>query len=353
MNQIKRKRRLTTIEVAVIANIAYLIIVAIFKSGFDIIGRTGGFNYLYNAIEFGVIGLFWIILFSINFKNIYAGEKPKYLRYIFFTLVPIMVLTVALTLVSMFWPGQDTTSVWNQFSFLAAPTIFWYLPFGLIYQAIGSYVSIYIFFGICLIITMVFQIMGMVLGRLAGRKYLKETEANVIEEKSIVEKNKKPKKARKIKGRKSRSPLPANVGMERLSDEMINEGFTPGEEESMTMTGVIIEDIVQSEDTELFKRAETPESMEVSSKQEMIPENQTMDHEIEKDSVIVGKLNDAGRLGNDVSQEWKVTQPVDPDKRQEELDEKKERQDKSFLKETSQIRIINEDDIEKYTRNKK
>ena len=143
MNQIKRKRRLSALEAAVLGNILYIVIVLIFKNVFDLI-RTSDFNYLFNGIQLLTVGAFWITLFAICFKNISGNEKPKAFRYVLYSLVPIIVLTATLTVVSIMFPGQDTNSIWNQFAFIAAPTIFWYLPYGLIYQLIGGETSIFI-----------------------------------------------------------------------------------------------------------------------------------------------------------------------------------------------------------------
>ncbi|MBK5244041.1 MAG: UbiA prenyltransferase family protein [Eubacteriaceae bacterium] len=373
MNQIKRKRRLTAIEAAVLGNILYLIIVIIFKSVFNIVGRTSGFNYLFNGIELAVVGLFWIILFARSFKNIYAGEKPRYIKYIFFTLIPIIILTVALTLVSMLWPGQDTNSIWNQFTFLAAPTIFWYLPYGLIYQLIGHYVSIYVFFGIALGVTVLFQMIGIVAGQRMGKKYREETRAEEAEEKLNVSKSQKTKRRWDGKGKK---PQNVSIGMERLSEEMVSEGFKPGEQNSMMMTEVMIKDAPQQEDSVISKifdeeiakpeanksgsvsikktinQEDKSQSVELSSTQKVAFENQptaeTVEHSANQE--VTGETT---ILEKTLSVEWKLTHPDDEEKIEEEKPSPKETGDKSFLKETSQIRIINEDDIEEYYRNKK
>ncbi|MBU4438744.1 MAG: hypothetical protein L6276_01195, partial [Acetobacterium sp.] len=76
MNQIKRKRRLSALEAAVLGNILYIVIVLIYKNVFDAI-RTSDFNYLFNTIQFITVGAFWITLFAICFKSISANEKPK------------------------------------------------------------------------------------------------------------------------------------------------------------------------------------------------------------------------------------------------------------------------------------
>ncbi|MGV8905365.1 MAG: hypothetical protein ACOH15_02065 [Acetobacterium sp.] len=371
MNQIKRKRRLTALEAAVLGNILYLMIVIIFKSVFDIIGRTGGFNYLYNGIELGVVGLFWIIVFGRSFKNIYPGDKPHYFKYMFFSLIPIVVLTIGLTLVSLLWPGQDTNSTWNQFAFLAAPTIFWYLPYGLIYQLIGSYISIYVFFGIALGVTILFQILGILVGRRVGRKYREETIVEAEVEKDSVSKSENETKRWDGKGKK---PQKVSIGMERLAEKIVTKSVKQGDRESVLIGDSIREDeavISKIFDEEMLKKGVTDtqaiafkekisqvdksESVELTSTQKITFENQQKTEDPEN-SAIKDEQNEneeVTTLEKTLSVEWKLTHPVPPEKIDEVQRRPEESGDKSFLKETSQIRIINEDDIEEYYRNKK
>jgi len=368
MNQIKKKRRLTAIEAAVLGNILYLMIVIIFKSAFDIIGKTGGFNYLYNGIELGAVGLFWVILFGRNFKNIYPGEKPYYLKYMFFALIPIVILTISLTLVSLLGPGQDMNSIWNQFAFLAAPTIFWYLPYGLIYQLIGNYISIYVFFGIALGVTILFQILGILVGRRAGRKYREETVVGAEVEQNSASKTRNGTKRWDGRGRK---PQKVSIGMERLPEKIINENFKQGGQERVmigdpdleddsVISKIFDEEIIKKEVTNTqsvsFKEKISPidksESVELTSTPKITFENLPKTEDLDN-SAIKDENEEVTTLEKTLSVEWKLTHPVPPEKIEELRNRTKESGDKSFLKETSQIRIINEDDIEEYYRNKK
>lgn len=368
MNQIKKKRRLSPLEAAVLGNILYLVIVLIFKSIFDVI-RTTNYDYLFNGVQLLTVGVFWIALFTICFKNISGNEKPRTVKYIFFSLIPIAFLTVALTLVSKLAPGQDTSSIWNQFAFLAAPTIFWYLPYGLIYQLIGTNISIFIFFGIALVFTVAFQIIGVVIGRIVGHKYLEETKEAYKKETQDELKAKKEKKTTK---KKTKLPKRSSIGIDGLSDETINEGFTPEVPVNMNMTEVIIEDTDQNQgtvrkdvsnsehvinqksatkDTGLFER--------ISAIDEQTIYSSDRKREIVEPVIEPAKIPDLEVDANrpkektTATDEWEVTQPMSAEKILEELNKHPESQDKSFLKETSAIRIINEEDIEEYYRNKK
>ncbi|WP_296561745.1 hypothetical protein [uncultured Acetobacterium sp.] len=360
MNQIKRKRRLSALEAAVLGNILYIVIVLIFKNVFDLI-RTNDFNYLFNGIQLITIGAFWMTLFAVSFKSISGNEKPKAFKYVFYSLIPIIVLTATLTIVATMNPGQDTNSIWNQFTFIAAPTIFWYLPYGLIYQLIGNEVSIFIFFGMALILTIIFQTVGIILGRILGRKYWEETKA---EDQRDLEYDLEAKKEKKKSRRKSKIPKRESIGLDGLSDEQINEGFTPKETEAMSMTGVIIEDsyvvaertnypkprkdrierglfetIDPDEEEKPFTSKNVPPIYETDIKPAAIPE--------------IASSPDSSKLLSDTDEQWNLTHPNQLDDLNKSVSLHEETDDKSFLMETSAVRIINEEDIEEYYRNKK
>jgi hypothetical protein len=351
MNQIKRKRRLSPLEAAVIGNILYIVLVLIFKNVFDAI-RSDSFDYLFSSVQFIAVAIFWITLFSICFKSIGGNEKPKTFKYVFFSLVPIMLLTTALTLVSSIMPGQDTSSIWNQFALLAAPTIFWYLPYGLIYQLIGSETSIFVFFAIALAFTIAFQVIGIILGRILGRKYWEETKA---EDQRDLEYALESKKEKKKSRKKSKLPKYGSIGMEGLSNEQINEGFTPRDTDDMIMTEVIFDDAYSEQTREKRDKSETGLFQKVS----------TTDHDsrltAERISEIEAmRIQPAAipQLDTDVPEtqeksKWQVPEPVSLADLNKGLNNQPETEDKSFLMETSAVRIISEEDIEEYYRNKK
>lgn len=360
MNQIKRKRRLSALEAAVIGNILYIVIVLIYKNVFDTI-RTSDFNYLFNTVQFVTVGAFWITLFAICFKSISANEKPRALKYIIFNLIPIVALTVTLTIISTLMPGQDTSSIWNQFAFIAAPTIFWYLPFGLIYQLIGSQISIFAFFGIALIFTVAFQVIGIITGRILGRKYWAETRA---EDERDLEYDREVKKEKKKTRKKPRMPKRESIGMEGLSNEQINEGFTPMEPETMNMTEVIIEDnYVAPERTNynksqkgisnsgLFEKTDTVDESALFTSEKGAPTFETEIRpaampEIKTEQIV---FKEQAKTIDD----WQATHPIGVEDLSRGMREHEETDDKSFLMETSAVRIIKEEDIEEYYRNKK
>ncbi len=333
MNQVIKKRRLSPLETSIAGNVIYILLVLVFKNIFDAIASTS-FNYTVSAIQLGVVGLFWIGLFAISFKNIYAGDKKRYFSYVFYTLMPILILTTSVTLVTIFAPGQTANTIWNQFTFLAAPTIFWYLPYGIIYQLTDAAITIFVLFGIGLVMTLVFQITGIVFGRLLGKKYWLETKVESQESDRIQEKKEKTKKRRRNKKQRE------FIGMDKLSDEIASESFRPEKPEHMTQ--VIIEDASQSmrnistkdQREKLFQKISAEKGGLVKKDDSQAPK-----------PAAIPILEDADLIGDNIRISEETLNRHDEGNKAGD-------DDKSFLMETSQIKIIDEEDIKKYYQDK-
>lgn len=344
MNQIIKKRRLSPLETSIFGNVIYILLVLVFKNIFDAVASSG-FNYVVSSLQLIVIGLFWIGLFVMSFKNIYAGEKKRYFSYVLYTLLPILILTTTVTVVTLFAASETTGAIWNQFTFLAAPTIFWYLPYGIIYQVTGATITIFVLFGIGLIMTILFQMIGIVIGRLLGRKYWLETKQEIVESEEIQEKKERAKKRKK---------QPKNqrefIGMDKFSEEITNESFKPEKPERMTQ--VIIEDSNQSkrnistkdQKDKLFQKVSS-DKLAVDKKSEIRQEEPQVPPLETPKPASIPILEDADQIGKDI----RITEEgvLRNDNRAD-----REERDKSFLTETSQIKVISEEDIKEYYRNK-
>ncbi|MDO4287642.1 MAG: hypothetical protein Q4C55_00500 [Eubacterium sp.] len=163
-NNYRIKKRIGAFESALLGNVLYILGALIFKVALDIIGTAGGYNLIFGAVEFGVMSLFWVIFNWLMFRNVADGKKGGYGRYIFYACLPIILFTAGSLVVMYAFPGQGFSATWNQFSFVVAPTLFWYLPFGLIYHFIGSYLPVAAFFGISLVWVILLQSVGIALG---------------------------------------------------------------------------------------------------------------------------------------------------------------------------------------------
>ena len=338
MNQIIKKRRLSPLETSIFGNVIYILLVLIFKNIFDAIGSSR-FNYSISALQLAVVGLFWIGLFAISFKNIYAGEKKRYFSYVFYALMPILILTAVVTVVTIFVPGETTGVIWNQFTFLAAPTIFWYLPYGIIYQLTGASITIFVLFGIGLAMTILFQIIGIVIGRFLGKKYWIETKEEIKESETILERKEKVKRRRRQPNKQREF-----IGTDKLSDEITSESFKPGKPEYMTR--VIIDDSNENKQDILTRDQKGRLFQKVSAERLEIEKEVVENLELElPKSALIANLEDADQPGANIRITEESIRQSDKRKEQEETD-------KSFLMETSQIKIIDEKDIEAYYKDK-
>lgn len=198
------KKRMSPIETALLGNLIYIVLVLILKNVLDLIGNDGNYKLWFGAIELVITAGYWIILNWFLFRNPASHQDGSYAKYIFFSLLPILVFTIIATVVIYTAPGTNFTSAWNEFTFLVAPTIFWFLPYGLIYHFIGSALPIVVYFGICLVLVVIFQSIGIAMGsgrrrklreRAEKREREKEEKEKVSVEKVIEPYNKKRRPA--------------------------------------------------------------------------------------------------------------------------------------------------------------
>lgn len=186
------KKRMSPIETALLGNLIYIVLVLILKNVLDLIGNDGNYKLWFGAIELVITAGYWIILNWFLFRNPASHQDGSYAKYIFFSLLPILVFTIVSTIVIYAAPGTNFTSAWNEFTFLVAPTIFWYLPYGLIYHFIGSAIPIVVYFIICLILVIVFQGIGIAMGsgrrkKLRERAERREKEKEQISVEKVIE----------------------------------------------------------------------------------------------------------------------------------------------------------------------
>ncbi len=163
-NDYRIKKRIGAFEAALLGNVLYILGVLIFKVLLDWIGTPGQYNVILGAVEFGTMSAFWIVFNWLMYRNVADGKKGGFGRYIFYTCLPIFIFTIGSLVIMVLFPGQGFSSTWNQFSFVIAPTLFWYLPFGLVYHFVGSLVPMAAYFAICLVWVILLQGIGIALG---------------------------------------------------------------------------------------------------------------------------------------------------------------------------------------------
>lgn len=211
------KKRMSPIETALLGNLIYIVLVLILKNVLDLIGNDGNYKLWFGAIELVIMAGYWIFLNWFLFRNPASHQDGSYAKYIFFSLLPILVFTIVSTIVIYAAPGTNFTSAWNEFTFLVAPTIFWYLPYGLIYHFIGSAIPIVVYFVICLILVIVFQGIGIAMGsgrrkKLRERAERREKEKEQISVEKVIEpynKKRRPAASQQAAPQKPKKKAPA------------------------------------------------------------------------------------------------------------------------------------------------
>lgn len=184
-NMYRLKRRMTPIESALAANLFYIIIVLIFKKLTDLTASGDSYNYFLGAVELIVTAVFWIGYNWVIFRRASHKKQGSYAGYIILTMLPIFVASVMMTLAIYLMPGTTFGRAWNEFTFLVAPTVFWYMPFGILYAFIGKSLPMIVFVFICFILVIVFQIIGIAIGSKQRQHMREEAEREELEMQKI------------------------------------------------------------------------------------------------------------------------------------------------------------------------
>ncbi len=253
-NVYRLKRRMSPIESALAANLIYIILVLIFKvinDGLAGMSDTVQYNYVLGGVELAVAVVFWIGYNWYIFRQASPKKQGSYAGYIFLTMLPIMVLTIAMILVVYLVPGNSFTTAWNQFSFLVAPTVFWYMPFGLLYATVGQMLPIAVFMLMCFILVVAFQVVGIAVGSSQRRKMREEAEKEEalqqrVSVKQVAESYVPPKTQKRPEPVRRKAPT-------RRPKHNINDPFEDDDDEQIIYTEAftpITDDIIEAANRE-------------------------------------------------------------------------------------------------------
>lgn len=185
---IRNKKRMGAIQAALLSNLFYLVLGLLLNTAQGFVMQLSGGNSNATMVMQGVSLVlavaFWIVCFWFAFRNLGEKIQEPLIKYIVLTMLPIVLFTVASSLIIHF-AGGGFSQAWNSFAFVIAPTLFWYLPFGLVYTLVPSPVPITVFFALILILIVVFQLLGYGAGQ-GRRKRLKEEEKAIEENARLV-----------------------------------------------------------------------------------------------------------------------------------------------------------------------
>ena len=160
----RAKRKRSALINALIANFLNIVIIAIFKLIINLIG-PGNYNIPFGIIQLVLITAFWIGFNYYQFKD--AGEENTgdYGFYLLMCMIPTLFFTLLAILFSSINIGTSFGSTWNALTFAVAPALFLYIPYGIIYRLIGTYLPLAVFMLICIVFICVAQFIGYQIGK--------------------------------------------------------------------------------------------------------------------------------------------------------------------------------------------
>ncbi|MEG0074464.1 MAG: hypothetical protein RR691_01110 [Eubacterium sp.] len=208
------KKRIGHLEAALLGNLIYIMLVLLFKTVLNFTSDTGHYNIIFGILFFVFISVYWIGFNWLAFrKTLSQGKKGYYYKYMMCSMLPIFVLTVISSCIITVVPQISFGTSWSGFAFFVAPTIFWFLPYGLIFHFIGNFVPIILYFVICFVYIVILQIIGIALGS-GNRKILRERQMDKMEQKEAINpiQNKKPlgvEQSVALKNQKAKKKTPA------------------------------------------------------------------------------------------------------------------------------------------------
>ena len=188
----RNRRKINPINRALMANFTYILMILIFKGIFDAsgMGNAGSYNMVFGGIEFAVMSVFLIVFNWISFKDTSIDSNKTYSRFLIHELIPIVVMTILTIAVTYLMNSQSFSAQWNVATFVIAPTLFYYLPYGFLYNFL-SMLPLAAFMGICLVYMILLQFIGFLMGS-KSRAYAKEREQKrMIQERKIMERQNK------------------------------------------------------------------------------------------------------------------------------------------------------------------
>ncbi|SDX85694.1 hypothetical protein [Eubacterium barkeri] len=184
----RNRRKINAINTALAANFSYIVIVLIFKGIFDALGlgNTGSYHLIFGGIEFVVVSVFLIAFNWVSFKDASLESNGTYGRFLLLEMIPIGMMTLVTIVLTYVGTNGSFNADWNVATFIVAPTLFWYLPFGIIFN-FASMIPLAAFMAICLVYMIGLQFIGFAIGG-KSRAFAKEREQKrLVQERQIMQ----------------------------------------------------------------------------------------------------------------------------------------------------------------------
>jgi hypothetical protein len=183
----RNKRKLNAITTALMGNFLYILVVLILKGILDALGNTGTYHLVYGIVEFVLISLFLVLFNWLSFRNAAKEDNHAFGKYLILAMIPILVMTIISIIVTYAGTSGDFSGNWNAMTFAISPTLFWYLPYGLIYFLTGSTIPIAAFMFICLVYMILLECLGYAMGAKSRAYSLEREQKRLMQDRKSLE----------------------------------------------------------------------------------------------------------------------------------------------------------------------
>jgi branched-subunit amino acid transport protein AzlD len=192
---VRLRHRLNSLSTALLANVLNLLIILILKGILDVGFKSNGhYNMGYGVVQLAVIVTFWLYITYAAFKSSSdVDDNQVFGKYLLYSLLPMLIMTVLTTIIMIKGhTGIRFIKSWNAFTFVVSPTLYLFLPFGVLSVWFGSRVPAIAFFYICIGIIAAAQIVGYAIGSQSRKvSEAKDRKRKALEDKYMLEQQEK------------------------------------------------------------------------------------------------------------------------------------------------------------------
>lgn len=192
---VRLRHRLNSLSTALLANVLNLLIILILKGILDVGFKSNGhYNMGYGVVQLAVIVAFWLYITYAAFKSSSdVDDNQVFGKYLLYSLLPMLIMTVLTTIIMIKGhTGIRFIKSWNAFTFVVSPTLYLFLPFGVLSVWFGSRVPAIAFFYICIGIIAAAQIVGYAIGSQSRKvSEAKDRKRKALEDKYMLEQQEK------------------------------------------------------------------------------------------------------------------------------------------------------------------
>ena len=180
----RNKRKINRLTTALVGIFFYILLTLILKTVQNLFTPGGTLMGLFSLVEFVLVSAFMVAYTWYNFRNASLENSKSFWKYILFVMIPIAVMTLLTIMIMYVGSGASFNKIWNAVTFIIAPTLFLYIPFGFIYDFL-SVIPLAVFMIVCLIYMVGLQYAGYILGA-PSRKFALERERKRMEQDALV-----------------------------------------------------------------------------------------------------------------------------------------------------------------------